>query len=366
MRLIFALFLLIHGLLHGLGFARAFGLARLPQLTVDISRGRGLAWLAAALLFVASAVGVLAWPRGWWWIGLAAVIVSQLVLVTSWADARFGTIANVVALVGVVLSALAWGPTGLRASYEAEVERRRSPEMPPDVVEADLAHLPPAVARYLRQVGVVGHPRVRDLYVTMRGRIRSGPDAPWMPFVAEQHNFTDPPARLFWMEASRAGVPFHVLHQYIGDNATMRVKVASVYTMVDATGPEMTRAETVTLFNDMCVLAPALLIDPGIAWEELAPDRVRATFTHAGHTIRAELLFNDAGELVDFVSDDRSIASPDGKAFTPARWSTPVDRYASFGPFRLGSRGEARWKSATEDYAYIEFDLTDIRYNVAR
>ena len=34
----------------------------------------------------------------------------------------------------------------------------------------------------------------------------------------------------------------------------MRVRVASLYPMVDAAGPGLTRAETVTLFNDMfCV-----------------------------------------------------------------------------------------------------------------
>jgi hypothetical protein len=55
------------------------------------------------------------------------------------------------------------------------------------------------------------------------------------------------------------------------------VKVASVVTMVDAKGPEMDEAETVTLFNDLCVFAPGALIGRGIRWQEIAPQTVGAS-----------------------------------------------------------------------------------------
>ena len=51
--------------------------------------------------------------------------------------------------------------------------------------------------------------------------------------------------------------------------ATMRVKVASALTIVDAKGTEMDEAETVTLFNDLCVFAPGALIDRRIQWQEV-------------------------------------------------------------------------------------------------
>ena len=67
----------------------------------------------------------------------------------------------------------------------------------------------------------------------------------------------------------------------------------------------MTQGETVTMFNDMCIMAPATLIDPAIDWEAVDAHTARARFTNAGHTIHAELSFNEAGELTNFVSDDR-------------------------------------------------------------
>jgi hypothetical protein len=126
----------------------------------------------------------------------------------------------------------------------------------------------------------------------------------------------------------------------------------------------MTQAETVTLFNDMCIMAPATLIEPAVAWEEVDPHTARARFTNAGHTIRAELSFNDAGELTNFWSDDRRRASPDGKTMTAVRWSTPVGSYRAFGAVRLASRGEGRWHEPGGEYAYIELELDEVQYNV--
>jgi hypothetical protein len=89
-----------------------------------------------------------------------------------------------------------------------------------------------------------------------------------------------------------------------------------------------------------------------------------ATFTNAGHTIRAELSFHEAGELTDFVSDDRYQTSPDEKRLKEVRWSTPVGGYGALGPFRLSSDGEGRWHEPGGEYAYIELTIDDIRYNL--
>jgi hypothetical protein len=103
----------------------------------------------------------------------------------------------------------------------------------------------------------------------------------------------------------------------------------------------MTQSETVTLFNAMCIMAPATLIDPAITLEPVDAHRVKSRFSNAGYTIQAELSFSDAGELTNFVSDDRYQVSPDGTTLRRVRWSTPVHGYRSFGAARLAAAGEA-------------------------
>ncbi len=359
------LLLVVHGLIHLMGFLKAFGLAALPQLTMPISRPAGVLWLVATLGMLVTAALVHVSPRWWWAAGAAAIVVSQGVIVGSWGDAKFGTLANVIVLVAVVLGFFSEGPASLRADYEREVARglaRAASQAP--VTEADLAPLPPLVQRYLRRVGVVGQPGVQSYHVRFTGKIRGGPDAPWMPFTADQYSFADKPTRLFFMRAKMSGLPVDALHMYFGDQASMRVKVLSMVSMVNASGPALASAETVALFNDMCVMAPATLISPAITWEPQGAGRVLATFTNAGTTIRATLVFDEAGDLVDFVSDDRGALQPDNVTFVKQRWTTPLSKHRTFGPFRLPSFGEARHHPSTGEYTYGEFELRDVTYNL--
>jgi hypothetical protein len=291
------------------------------------------------------------------------------VIVTSWDDARTGTVANVLLLAALGYTLASRGP----ASYRAEYLRRTAAALGGPhpgtgasavVTEADLAHLPGPVAEYVRRSGALGQPRVLSVHALFHGRIRSGPNAHWMTYTGEQVNTFGPaPSRLFWMDATMFGLPVDVLHVLVGPAATMRVKVGSVVPMVNAAGPDMDRAETVTLLNDLCILAPAALVDAPITWQSLDDDHVRGVFTNGAQTITADLTFVD-GDLVDFVSDDRMSTSRDGFTFTPQRWSTPVRDYVRLGARRLATRGEARWHTGPQSqFAYFEFTLDAITCN---
>ncbi len=367
-RWVTGLLVVLHGLIHLLGTVEGFGWADVDQLDGSISPELGAAWLVAGALAVTAGVLLIARARRWWIVGAAAAVSSQLVLMTSWSDAKAGTVVNVVLLVAVVHGIASRGPVSARSRYrtQAAAALAASSGFAAIVTETDLEHLPAPVAAYLRRAGSVGKPRVMNLRAHIHGRIRAGADKPWMSFVGEQVNtFGDGPRRLFFMDATMFGLPVDVLHEYHGSAATMRVRVCSLIPMVDASGPDLTRAETVTVFNDMCILAPTTLIGAPVAWTTIDDHHVRGTFTGGGHTISAELTFDDNDELVDFVSDDRFAASSDGRTFTPQRWSTPISGYADLASRRLATVGEGRWHPNGGEYAYLEFHLDDIAYNTA-
>lgn len=366
MKLLFAVVVVLHGLIHLMGTAKAFGIAEIPQLTQPIAGPLGLLWLVAAALLLMTAISLFTWPQWWWVVGAGAIVVSQVAILTSWSDARYGTIANVIVLLGVVLGFLSQGPWSLRAEYDREVGRGLTRHVPtPLLTDADLVQLPALVQQYVRLSGAVGQPRVQNFRARYHGQIRGGPDARWMSLTGEQYNFYDQPSRLFLMDGSMFGAPFQAFHRFVGPSATMRVKVASVLTMVDAKGPEMDEAETVTLFNDLCVFAPGALIDRGVQWQEIDAHTVGATFTNMGHTVRAVLSFNDQGELTNFVADGRGAISADGTSVTKMRWSTPLHDYRGFGSHRVMTHGEGIWHAPAGDYSYLRFDLDAIEYNVA-
>ncbi len=85
----------IHGMIHILGFLKAFQLAEINQLTQNISKPIGIFWLIALILFFAAAIQLISNYNLWWITALAAVILSQVLIILFWQDAKFGTIANI-------------------------------------------------------------------------------------------------------------------------------------------------------------------------------------------------------------------------------------------------------------------------------
>jgi uncharacterized protein DUF6544 len=144
---------------------------------------------------------------------------------------------------------------------------------------------------------------------------------------AGRRRFVGEPARFFYLNGSMMMVPVQGYHRYAGASATMTIKAAALFRVAEAAGRETTQSETVTLFNDMCVMAPGTLIDRSITW------------------------------------DDRYQLAPDG-SMRKLRWSTPLTDYRTRRDFHLASAGEGRWFDPAGEYAYIELTIDDVEYNV--
>jgi hypothetical protein len=359
LRYLFAFIVFIHGAIHLMGFAKAFGFGRMDQLTKDISKPMGLAWLLAAILCVAAGALLLARQEGWWMMGLAAVIVSQVLIFTAWRDARFGTVANGMILVAGVL---AYGSWRFESRFQTDVAAAvtKAQLVKEDIVTpADIGHLPVPVQKYLTYVGVLNRPKVSSYHIRFEGQMRErGKD--WFPFTSRQYNFTREPTRLFFMQAQLYGMTVPGYHAYKNGEASMQVKLFGLLPVVSSKPGELDRAETVTIFNDMCLFAPASLIDARVQWEPVDALTAKATYTVNNIRISALLYFNERGQLVNFVSDDR-YAIAEKKQF---RFSTPVKDYQNFGGYYLPAYGEAVWHYPEGAFAYGRFHLKEVRYDV--
>jgi hypothetical protein len=94
MRTTLAIIASIHGLIHLAGWAKAYGFEAGKFITATVSKEMGIAWLAATLLFILSSFG-LATKREWW-LGamILATVLSQILVISAWKDAMWGTAAN--------------------------------------------------------------------------------------------------------------------------------------------------------------------------------------------------------------------------------------------------------------------------------
>lgn len=117
-RIAFAVFLFLHGVAHGVGFAAAFQLGDFKEKAVDTTilagaldvglvgaRLLGIVWLLVGLAFAFTASVI--WRDGSGWPQLTALVagVSLVMSVLGWPQAKAGVFINLALLAGLVTSA---------------------------------------------------------------------------------------------------------------------------------------------------------------------------------------------------------------------------------------------------------------------
>ncbi|HEX7713297.1 MAG TPA: DUF6544 family protein [Bacillota bacterium] len=228
----------------------------------------------------------------------------------------------------------------------------------------DIRHLPNPVQKYLIYVGAVGKEKVQNVKLIAAGEMKMNLKSGWSKINFEQYNFfASHLTRLFYIKLNMLGIPILGLHSYTDANASMLVKLGGLIPVVDVKGREMRISDTVTLLNDMSIFAPAALIDNRIRWESIDDHTAKAIFNPGYCTVSAVLYFNDRGELVNFISDDRYSLEEDG-SFKKIRWSTPIRDYQERNGIKLASYAEAVWNRPEGDDSYFRLkNIRQIRLN---
>lgn len=359
LKILFVVLVSFHGLIHLMGVDKAFQYSELKHLTTPISKSSGIFWLITTVLFVATAVLFLLQKESWMFIAFAAVILSQALILMVWNDAKWGTIANFMILMVALLSFTTWR---FEQQFKGDVKRllQQTPSDVKLITESDLQHLPQPVQQYLHYSGVVGTPYPGNMYVKFNGEMRSR-EKDWFSFTSEQYNFFDKPVRLFFMKAKMFGITVPGYHRYEHQKALMNIKLFGLIDIVNIQSPELTKGETVTVLNDMCLMAPASLLSKQIAWEAIDSLTSRVIFTNGAVKVSAVLYFNEKGQLIDFISNDRY--ETNSRQWLP--FSTPVSDYQAINGMNLIAYGEAVWHYTDTSFVYGRFNAKRIEYNVS-
>lgn len=296
----------------------------------------------------------------------------------------------IVAFFVLVVAVLVYNSKGLLRTYKKETKRALEKEKlsdgdptadhtashtadtlaNPEVVKnlltlKDIEHLPLMVRNYLTYACVVGKEKVHSFKMVAEGEIKMTKDSKWGKIKIEQKNFVgENLVRLFYLTMNMFGIPVYALHSYTDKEASMLGKIAGLITVIDIKGKEMRISDTITLLNDMCLVAPATLIDSRITWQEIDNTTVKAIFKTEYCTVSANLYFNEKNQLINFTTDERYYAGPNN-TFEKVKWSTPFYEYKSMNGIMLPSKGEATWSLPEGDYTYCKFtDIRSVEYNI--
>jgi len=175
MKWLFFIIVIIHSLIHLLGFLKAFQLAEVNQLTQHISKPAGVFWLIALLLLLVSALLFISNNNLWWIPALIGVILSQVLIIMFWTDAKFGTIPNLVILVVAIIAFANWS---FNRIVDKEISEMLSgiTDKKEILTENKISHLPSIVQKWLRNSGAVGKEMIRSVHLKQKGLIKMKPE----------------------------------------------------------------------------------------------------------------------------------------------------------------------------------------------
>ena len=358
MRLLFTILLLLHFLIHTIGFAKAFHWIESPAGTTTISGAQGFLCLLVSILLILSIIYFNRKNHLWILLSLVVIIISQVVILLNWEDAKYGSIINLVILIVAIISIAGW-KFETRFKEEKVAAILNSPSAGGIISNKDLEHLPALVRNYIISSGFLGEPKIDNVLIRFKGEMREK-GKKWFKFRSEQLNMITKPSRFFFMKAIFKGIPTKGYHRFDGNSARMIIKPLSVLRIIDISSEELLLSEMVTYLNDICIFAPGALIGNKFSWKEDGDNTVRVKFTNHGRSVSAILEINDNGQLINFFSNDRYAINEARKHL----FSTPVGGYQTFNGFKLASYGEAIWHYPEEDFVYGKFDVKEIKYNI--
>jgi hypothetical protein len=368
LRIIFALLVFIHGLIHLLGFVKEWKVAQVRQLSGEklfpfgdaLSKMLGIVWLVTFLCFAVAVAGFLATKDWWWMVAFTAVVISQALIILYWKDAWAGTILNVVLLPVIIVAYAEWG---FDRSVQQEVESiLGSSTSEPNVVvsKETLQPLPSCVQKWLERANVVGKPTIRSVRLKQKGMMRGKPEESWMPVEAEEYFRVDQPAFLWKARVQyRSLIQLVARDRYIDGRGNMLVKALSLISVADSKGKEIDQGSMVRYLAEM-VWFPTAALRPYIRWEEIDSTAARATMSYRGITAQGIFRFTEDGDILTFEAE--RYREVNGK-YSLDPWLIRAKGYRSFDGIRIPDTSEVTWKLPTGDFTWFEVEITDLEYN---
>ncbi|MGW8226150.1 MAG: DUF6544 family protein [Anaerolineales bacterium] len=223
-----------------------------------------------------------------------------------------------------------------------------------------LQNLPEPVQRYLNYTAVVGKPRIETVYLKQTGKFRQGLDRPWMPMSAEQWYTTNPPGFLWKAQFKIAGLPLlHARDEYQSGQGHMFGKLAGLFTIFDVRGEQLDQGAMLRYLSEM-IWFPTAFLGENITWKSRDDHTAQVTFTDHGKSVSGLIHFDETGKFTNFTADRYREIDGD---FSLDPWSTPVERYGVLAGLNLPVHGKAVWNLPEGDFAYVDLEITEIKYN---
>lgn len=243
------------------------------------------------------------------------------------------------------------------------LDAARRPSDPACFDPAELADLPPPVARYFRVVLPPGTPIIRRVDVVHRGEFNLSPKGEfWRPFDSTQRVITARPGFL-WNGRIRVmpGLQVAVHDAYVDGEGLLEPSLLGLVSLMRLHDrDELARGELMRFLAEAAWYPTALLPSQGVQWTALDDHRAMATLTDGPLSVSLEVGFDARGMIHTLRAEQRS-RMVDGVAI-PTAWEGRMSNYAVRDGLCVPLEGEVAWLLESGRQAYWRGHIQQIRY----
>lgn len=360
--------IILHGLLHFFGFARLWHILNPGNFTehtlffipVSVQKSLGIFWLCAMLLFLLTAAALRQGRRYWMILAVAAMLVSQALIVIYWKDAKAGTVANLVLCIPLVI---AFGNWRFDQAVEAEIKRMRhvgnTAMSINSKIEVSIKQVPECVQQWLNASGGSGGHAIRTVKLKQEGLMRMEPYGKWMATSAVQYFDLKDPA-FIW----KAKVHMNNMIWYSGrdklenGSGNMLIKLYALLPIVNSSGPEIDQGNLLRFLGELCWF-PSAGRSSYISWEDAGDKNARAILRYGNATVSGIFSFNANGNISGFRA--KRYMTINGRT-TLEDWCVTCTAWQKMNGFIIPVKGEVTWKLKTGDFTYYKWKINEISY----
>lgn len=361
MKWAFFFVLVLHGSIHILGFLKAFHLAEISQLSQQISKPIGVIWLIAFLLLLTAAIQFISSNNYWWAAAFLGIILSQILIVAFWQDAKFGTIPNIIILLVAIVVFADWNFNRVVNNEIAEMFTQNQPANNQILMEEMILTLPIPVQKWLKNSGVVGKGVIHSVRLKQKGEMKMKPDQDnWYDATAEQYFTIDKPAFIWKVRVDMMPLVFFTGRDcFVNGKGEMLIKVFSLINVVNAADEKIDQGALQRYLGEI-IWFPTAAVSQYITWEEVDSSTAKATMTYKGTTGSAIFYFNENGDIKKF-SAMRYMGS--GKEAALKEWVIKLAEFKIYNGIKIPTKGEATWKLETGDFTWYKLEVYNVEYN---
>jgi hypothetical protein len=361
MKVAFLIIVLLHGIIHLLGFVKGFELKEVRELTLPISKPAGIVWLTTAILVLTYGALYLLNYKYAWLVGIVAVVFSQVLVLMFWKDAKVGTIPNLIIL---TVSIISFGYYNFQKVIQEETAQLLNNNVNAEnrtLNEGDLINLPDPVKNWLRKSGALGKPFISYGKVTQIAEMQMKPDQDnWLTAKAIQYTTIDNPAFIWAVDVKMNGLlNFQGRDKFEDGKGEMLIKLNSVFNIVNERGDKLDEGTLQRYIGEM-VWFPSLALSPYISWEQIDGNTAKATMSYKGTTGSGTFYINSNGDVTKFSALRFKGNETDAKRH---HWEMNILDYKTFEGIKVPSKMTSTWKLDDGDWTWLKMEVTDIKYN---